>query len=519
MDRKIVEFLIAGKGHNAILRELKVGYRRVNRLREMAREYGYLDRSQPLPAYPEALFTETVRQANVRVSEADLLLAAHRGWIIERLKAGWRPITVFEELPVEVSRSSFYRFLSRHKLEDIGSWDRRRVIPEIVHRPGEALLLDWGKLRDLKDPVTGKKRTLWAFVGVLGYSRYLMVRLVWSNDVRTTLLAIESMFKELGGVPEKITSDNPKCFAIEASMYDPLLNPALERFAAHYGFLMECLPPRDPQKKGKVERLMPYVRRLYEAHGEEWSGVEESQTYLDKKLHLANERKHGTTGDRPIDRFIGVEASALKPLPELCYEIEEYSDGSVRKDGHVRFRSKYYSVDESFIGSDVIMLGDSKQVSIYHRGKLIEVHERLTDPNRSKSTKPHHLKPWERAMQDNSHYRKRAAKIGPFVEQMVTILIGQGHGFIDTRKIWGILSLDKTHEPSAINDACRKAIELESYSSRTVKNILSLRPRPVLKNENAIDGNQTQNTENANKNKFIRPISEYRDQLNLKLAH
>jgi len=58
------------------------------------------------------------------------------------------------------------------------------------------------------------------------------------------------------------------------------------------GTIVECLPPADPQKKGKVERLIGYTRRLYEAHGPLWSGLEESQTYMDRKVALANERRH-----------------------------------------------------------------------------------------------------------------------------------------------------------------------------------------------------------------------------------
>jgi transposase len=86
---------------------------------------------------------------------------------------------------------------------------------------------------------------------------------------------------------------------LTASKYEPLLNPAFERFARHYGFLIECLPPREPEKKGKVERLMPYVRRLYEAH-EAFVSLEDSQRYLDGKLVLANQRKHGTTQRRRL---------------------------------------------------------------------------------------------------------------------------------------------------------------------------------------------------------------------------
>ena len=105
------------------------------------------------------------------------------------------------------------------------------------------------------DPESGKRRALWAFVGVLGFSRYMMVRLVWTNDIPTTLDAIEHMLRELGGAPHKMTSDNPKCFVVQASRFEPVLNPAFERFAQHYGVIVECLPPRDPQKKGKVEAI------------------------------------------------------------------------------------------------------------------------------------------------------------------------------------------------------------------------------------------------------------------------
>ena len=43
MERKIVEYLVSGKSFNAICRDLKVGRKRVAHIREMAREYGYMD--------------------------------------------------------------------------------------------------------------------------------------------------------------------------------------------------------------------------------------------------------------------------------------------------------------------------------------------------------------------------------------------------------------------------------------------------------------------------------------------
>jgi transposase len=514
MDRRIVEYLRNGNSIGWICRELHVGKERVRRLREMAKAYGYVDdtgKTGPvsLPAYPEAVFPDPLDKRSLRISEPHRLLDSHRDWIEERLKAGWHKVTVFEELPVAVGRSSFYRYLDRHGMYRLGEKRSRRVVPEIVHRPGEALIIDWGKLRDVIDPETGRKKTLWMLTGIMGFSRYQMVRLVWTNDVATTLAALESMFQELGGVSFKITSDNPKCFSLKASRYEPILHPAFERFAAHYGCVIECLPPRTPQLKGKIERPMPYLRRLYEAHGDRWEGIEESQAHLNRKLAIANERKHGTTQRRPIDLFLEEESSALKELPHLAYEIETSSETKIRQDGHVRFENKYYSVDERYIGKAVICMGNSQRVAIYAGGKLIETHARLTDPSRSKSTKSHHLKPWERALEDQSVYRQRARNLGPHVERMIVALLEQGQGFIDTRKVWGILSLDKKYSHEAIDRACQQALDMGSLGYRTVKMFVQLIAAPPP------GGRPDDPPRKRGGHRFTRSLEEYERQLTL----
>lgn len=534
MERKIIELLLQGKSQREVMRTLEVGDRRVKRVRALAVHYGYIvepgspvQERVPLPPYPEGVFPEGPEPAVSRSSEADQVLLAKKDWILERLAADWHKVTIYEELGIPVGRSSFYRFLHRHRLYSVGR--KRRVIPEIVHQPGEALILDWGKLRDVE--IDGKKRTLWAFVGVLGFSRYRMVRLVWSNDLATTMTAIESMLREIGGVPKKLTSDNPKCFATEASKYDPLLNPTFERFAAHYRMTIECLPPAAPEKKGKVERLMPFVRRLYEAHGKDWKGIEESQAYLDKKLIIANDGKHGTTRMKPIEQLLTVEVHSLNALPPLSYDPEESSTARVRRDGHVQFDHKYYSVDETHIEKQVLVLANRTRIAIYLDGKLIETHERIPHGDiRSKSTKPSHLKPWEREMKEGSVYRKRAAAIGPDVESLIMKILAQGQGFIDTRKIWGILSLDKSYSKEAINEACRGALELGSMRYRTVKQLLSLMPRTKGKPQVPRTGSSMPievsgphsaasaipaETRAEQSHKFVRPFAVYEEQLRL----
>lgn len=502
VDRKIVERLIEKKSFNKISRELGVGKKRIRKVHNMAYECGYFA-GKELPPYPQALFEYKEKSLTGPISDVDTLLLEHLEWIKERRRAGWHLVTIWEELPVQgINRSSFYRFVNRHNIDEDPEQSRCRVrvVPEIIHEPGESLILDWGKLCDVIDPETGKKRTLWFLVGVMGFSRYMMTRLVWGNGVEETLDAIQSMFNELGGTPRKITSDNPKCFATKASKFEPILNPAFDRFCSHYNIIAELLPPRDPQKKGKVERVVPYVRRLYEAHGE-WKFLEESQRYIDRKMVLANERRHGTTKLRPVDVFLENEAQALKELPCIAYSLEDYHSGKVRKDGHVRFRNKYYSVGEEFVGESVFVIGGKEAVEIFYKGNLLETHTRIKSSHQSKSTKKHHLKPHEQVMEDNGYLLDKANKIGLKVAQMVEAILMRGRGYVDTRSVWGILSLDKDYDKSQVDKACGYALDCEQLGYQAVMRFINIMP----KEEKLID--------KSCGNKFTRDPSEYGDRL------
>ena len=76
MERRIVEFLLIGKGVREICRELETGDRRVRRIRALAEAHGYLGGERALPAFPESLFPENPSQCQF-VSKADRILLSH----------------------------------------------------------------------------------------------------------------------------------------------------------------------------------------------------------------------------------------------------------------------------------------------------------------------------------------------------------------------------------------------------------------------------------------------------------
>ena len=180
---------------------------------------------------------------------------------------------------------------------------------------------------------------------------------------------------------------------------------------------------------------------------------------------------------KPIEVSLVKEPEKINNLkaPEVA-EVQEINAIKVRLDGHIFYRSRYYSVDEKYVGQKVTALENDTQVLIYFKGKQIESHRSITGSQQLCSTKPEHLSLWQRALQADSMYRKAAIRYGTFVDQLVLQILEQGNGFIDNSSIWAIIGLDKTYHADAINKACKHALEVNSPTYKAVKIFLTLQP-------------------------------------------
>jgi len=91
------------------------------------------------------------------------------------------------------------------------------------------------------------------------------------------------------------------------------------RFAHHWGFTPRACRPYRAQTKGKVERPVRYVRENLVYGRVFLNDADLAQQATDWLDRVANVRVHGTTDERPRERFERDERARLQPLPTRRY--------------------------------------------------------------------------------------------------------------------------------------------------------------------------------------------------------
>ncbi len=161
-----------------------------------------------------------------------------------------------------------------------------------------------------------------ALVTVLSHSRLLWLRFYQRQTMEVLIEGLESAFGWFGGVPQELLFDQMRSVVLSdrrAGGGELVLNADFLRFAAHWGFRVRACRPYRARTKGKVERPIRYLRESF-FYGREFVSDEDlNEQALSWLEGTANVRRHGTTGERPVDRFERDERQALLPLASAPY--------------------------------------------------------------------------------------------------------------------------------------------------------------------------------------------------------
>lgn len=163
----------------------------------------------------------------------------------------------------------------------------------------------------------------WALVVVLAYSRLLWVKFYPRQTMAVLMRGLEEAFAFFGGVPEECLFDQMKSVVIEDHRDEGgalVENIELLRFANHWGFRVRACRPYRAKTKGKVERPIRYLRENFR-YGREFTGDDDLNAQLSWWLeNVANVRVHGTTDEKPLERFLRDEKALLQPLAARPYQ-------------------------------------------------------------------------------------------------------------------------------------------------------------------------------------------------------
>lgn len=232
---------------------------------------------------------------------------------VEQAKPNWIPATV---LLSEIKARGYSGSLSllRDYLRSLKPKIKERELIRFETEPGEQMQVDFAhfKFNDKK---------FYSFVAVLGFSRALYIKFVEDQTVDTVIKCHEDAFEYFGGVPKNGLYDNMKSVIVKRNAYGDgkhKLQDCFYDFAKHYGIIPIVCKPYNPQTKGKVERMISYLRYCFYnpfIAGKDDINLEDLNSAVSDWLdQVANLRVHATTKDIPFVRLTE-EKKYLQRIP------------------------------------------------------------------------------------------------------------------------------------------------------------------------------------------------------------
>ena len=302
-----------------------MGRRAAGKLRKRAQQFGWLDPTHSLPSDEELAGVQ--EQPSAQRAHEQSSLHPYRDRITYsslsrylRVLANKQPrVTTVLELPPRRSRTSRFRSRARvsrrpHRrgVQDLGLRHGACLEPSPVRRAGPR-----PKHRDL---------------GIGCHRR---------------------AFEHFNGVPGKVIIDNPKCAIIKACYYDPQVQRSYADYAEGYGFLISPCPVADPQKKGRVESGVKYVKNNFFPLRKFRDLADANQQLMDWVMSDAGNRIHATTRTPPLKRFVDTEQALLKPLPNDPPECARWTTAKLHGDCHIKVDNCRYSAPWRLVGESL----------------------------------------------------------------------------------------------------------------------------------------------------------------------
>jgi transposase len=240
--------------------------------------------------------------------------------------------------------------------------------------PGQQSQIDWGQARI---HYRSRPVILHVFIMTLGYSRRSFHEPCVGETLSQFLDAHERAFEYFGGHTREHLYDRPRTVCRPAGDGRVVWNATFKQFADYWGFEPHLCRAYRAQTKGKVESGVKYFKGNF-LPGRSFVDEQDLREQLGQwQVEIADVRVHGTTHERPADRFAREQSHLIATGGQPGFRLEASQPRRVAEDYLVNFETNRYSVPFTLIGQTVDVTRRGGRLHIVHGGRLVAEHDEL----------------------------------------------------------------------------------------------------------------------------------------------
>ena len=227
-------------------------------------------------------------------------------------------------------------------------------------------------VKKMKD-MYGKTVKIYIFAMVLSASRMKFVCFSETPyKAESFIEAHDLAFRYFGGRTIEVVYDQDRVMTVSENAGDILYTEAFESYRRYAGFSIRLCRGNDPQSKGKIERVVGYVKNNY-LSCRNYQGIQELNSgglaWLDR---TANNKIHDTTKMVPKHVF-KEESKHLIQVPSLSKPLPPKT-AIIRKDNVVHYRQNRYAVPRGSYAP-----GRRVRIGVDEEAGTVTFHDAVTD--------------------------------------------------------------------------------------------------------------------------------------------
>lgn len=267
----------------------------------------------------------------------------------------------------EGSLSTVKRYIQAHK--HLVPAKRQLVAPQgnrgrrFTTEPGEAYQMDWGFTKVLD--YNGNEYNAACFAMICHHCGQRYVEFFPNAKQENLFIGMVHAFQYMG-IPQYILTDNMKSVVLRRdSEGRPVWQPDYEEFMGTIGFQTKLCKPRHPFTKGKVERLIRFVKDNFLAGRVFWNVTDLNYAALEW-CNEQNSTYHQCISGVPQDIHFSKCAEMARMLQDV-HAVRFYlcPERRISFDGFVTYEGRRFGVPYAYHGKTARVMRDGDTLYIY----------------------------------------------------------------------------------------------------------------------------------------------------------